>query len=269
MGAAVGIVCISVGRYSVFWPAFFASVERHFLPGTPKRYVVFSDAPQGQIAGPGVTVVPVKKDSWPGPTLKRFEMIRDNAALFDGCSHVYFMNGNIDFLQDVTPADVAPGPNGMLCALHWAKLTTADARAAYETTQTRSLAYIGPTEGPGRYVMGGFLGGRTDAFLAMSTELAHNIQTDLAQGLVAKWHDESHLNRYIIGKDVRLLPRTFAIPEDLRQRTPPMAVFLDKRRFGGHAYLRGESAEPRNTPLLAWKCRLIRTYWMVRIAATR
>jgi hypothetical protein len=47
------------------------------------------------------------------------------------------------------------------------------------------------------YFAGGFVGGSTEEFLKMSKAIAANIDEDRRYGILAIWHDESHLNKYL------------------------------------------------------------------------
>ena len=62
----------------------------------------------------------------------------------------------------------------------------------------KSVAYVAPNESTVTYYAGGFNGGRTENFMAMSEKIANNVNTDLENGVVALWHDESHMNRYLL-----------------------------------------------------------------------
>lgn len=42
--------------------------------------------------------------------------------------------------------------------------------------------------------------GKTEAFLRMSHILNDRIEEDLKYNVIARWHDESQMNRYIVGK---------------------------------------------------------------------
>jgi len=49
-----------------------------------------------------------------------------------------------------------------------------------------------------QYFAGGFNGGSKNGFLKMAKEIDKNIDIDFNNGVVAIWHDESHMNRYFI-----------------------------------------------------------------------
>jgi len=48
------------------------------------------------------------------------------------------------------------------------------------------------------YYAGGFNGGSTKRFLEMAEVLADRVNKDLERGVIALWHDESQMNRYLI-----------------------------------------------------------------------
>ena len=51
------------------------------------------------------------------------------------------------------------------------------------------------------------------AFLRMSHVLNNRIEDDLKRNVIARWHDESQLNRYIIGKkNYKLLSPSYCYP---------------------------------------------------------
>ena len=63
---------------------------------------------------------------------------------------------------------------------------------------SKSLAYVSLGEEGDNYYAGGFNGGTTKRFLEMSEVLSERVSKDLENGVVALWHDESHMNRYLI-----------------------------------------------------------------------
>ena len=42
--ATIGMLYICTGKYTVFWPEFYETFNRNFLPGYKKEYFVFTDA---------------------------------------------------------------------------------------------------------------------------------------------------------------------------------------------------------------------------------
>jgi histo-blood group ABO system transferase len=84
----------------------------------------------------------------------------------------------------------------------------------------KSLAYVPQGEEGEYYYAGGFNGGKTDKFLEMAEIIADRVNKDLDNKVIAKWHDESHLNRYLIDNPATLtLSPNYCFDEQ----------FLDKR----------------------------------------
>jgi hypothetical protein len=93
----------------------------------------------------------------------------------------------------------------------------------------RSKAYL-PIDSDNLYFCGGFFGGDSKSFIEMSKEIKKNIDEDLSAGIIAKWHDESHLNHYLFYNPPKhTLGNHFAISESEKQQFPNSPIiFLDK-----------------------------------------
>jgi hypothetical protein len=74
------------------------------------------------------------------------------------------------------------------------------------------------------YVCGGAWFGWTDRVLQMSGVLAVRTDEDLANNLVARWHDESHINWYLAHNAATLLD-----PEYCYERTYPHLQVIKPR----------------------------------------
>jgi Glycosyltransferase family 6 len=92
------------------------------------------------------------------------------------------------------------------------------------------------------YYSGAFVGGLRDAFLDLSARISGGIDRDAAGGIVARWHDESHLNRCLIDTPpFQNLSPGYCYPDDdrpyrplWREPYPRRLVTLDKPRAGLH-----------------------------------
>jgi hypothetical protein len=97
----------------------------------------------------------------------------------------------------------------------------------------------------------------------MVDALSAAIDRDLERGLVARWHDESHWNRYVLERQaaqpasVHVLESNFLAPSDLEWPLPQPARILmrGKEAYGGHALLR-QQPPPRRTLLQKLRSRL-------------
>ncbi len=60
-----------------------------------------------------------------------------------------------------------------------------------------------------KYVCGGVWMGKRSAFIDLCKTLYANVEIDASRNIIAKWHDESHLNKWASINDFNLLPPSF------------------------------------------------------------
>lgn len=240
----IAVLYIMTNRYTVFWKDFYKSAEKNFLPHHNKHYFVFTDDEKIPLPE-NATRLKAKYKDFPDVTLKRYEMfleIEDQLKKYD---YVYFFNANALFLQPINEEIFPSEKQGLMVVHHpafWKQLYL----ATYERNP-KSTAYI-PYGQEKYYVQGSFNGGHINAFINMSKECAKNVQLDEQNNIMAIWHDESHLNKYIQDKEPLIMTpqynysedcdneHSYAIPQDeikmiLREK--------ENHQYGGRKYLRG------------------------------
>ena len=246
---SVAILYIATGRYTVFWEYFYQSAEKFLLPDCDKHYILFTDntellSQQGHYSN--VTMIEQEALEWPYSTLLRFKFFLSAKDIINKHDYVFYFNANTEFLSDITKCDLLPiEPNKKLSLCrqpHMFHLSKHD--YTYERNP-KSLAYIATNQGE-YYFTGALNGGETKAYLQMCETLNQNTQTDLANDVIALWHDESHLNKFALDRDdIKVLPPYFSRGENEYWKKSAKVMFSDKThyRFGGHAYLRSETNE--------------------------
>lgn len=248
---SIGFIVVATARYTRFVPALLESARRHFLPGARVRFFVCTDRPSEIPPHEDTTPLPVEHRPWPYATLLRYHHVVRHAAPLAACDYLFQCDADMRFVADAG-AEVLPSSdsNGLVGVQHpkfiWKpgrldrlrrrlglQVRPGPApRGTYET-DPRSLACVASHEGD-CYYAGGFTGGTAPAYLAMARTLAERIDRDLQAGIIAVWHDESHLNRYFIDHPpLRLDPR-YCHPEDWDIPYPRVLVALEK----DHAALR-------------------------------
>lgn len=234
----IAILYICTGKYDVFWKGFYTSSEKYFLPSHHKEYFVFTD---NDISPVNERVHPIHQEKlgWPYDTLMRFKMfhsIDDRLKYFD---LIFFLNANMRFLTPVTDEILPSKKEGLLMVKHPGFFNKERKEFTYETNPL-SLAYISENEGE-HYFMGGFNGGWANDYLTLIETLNSNINKDLQNGIIALWHDESHLNSYMIGKRAKILNPDHGYPEGWEIPFEKKVIILDKSKLGGHSFLREET----------------------------
>ncbi|MGN7722716.1 family 6 glucosyltransferase [Chitinophaga sp. 22620] len=237
----IALLYICTGKYKVFWDEFFTSSEQYFIPGAEKEYFVFTDATDLPYKDhPRVHVIAQEWLAWPYATLMRFHIFSRVEAQLENFEYIFFFNANAQFLRTVSAEEFLPGPeHGGLTVVSSPGFHGQPVKNfPYEKKDKRSKAYMPPALRK-IYVQGGVNGGTAAAYLALIRELKDNVQADLDKGIIAEWHDESHLNRYIAERRPKVLSPAYIFPEE-RKDLPfePVILIRDKNRLGGNAAMR-------------------------------
>lgn len=240
----VGILYICTGRYTVFWPDFYRSFVKNFLPGCPKTFYVFTDAENLEYArAPDVRCIYQKALDWPYSTLKRFAVFLGAEAALAGQDYLFFANANLLCTAPVSAQEVLPGPGQDLTVVRHPGYYNAKPLFFPYDRNPRSRACMPYTAGQ-VYVAGGLNGGETAAFLALCHELDRRTEADLADGVIARWHDESQLNRYVAENPARcrVLDPGYCAPEGAVQPFAEKILVREKAKWIDVAAVKGDKA---------------------------
>ena len=246
--AKVGILYICTGRYTVFWPDFYRTFQEKFLPGSDKTFFVFTDAERLEYDdAPDVRRIYQKALDWPYSSLLRFKMFVSQQAALEQMDFLFFANANLICSQTVTEAEFLPRPQRgeQLLVVQQPGFWDKKPLFCSYDRNPKCRAYI-PYNCGRVYVSGGLNGGTAGAFLTMSRELDRRTDADLADGQMALWHDESHLNRYIAEQDpasYRLLTPAYWYPEGWDLPFEQKITVRDKSRWIDMTAVKG--ARPR------------------------
>lgn len=223
----IAILYICTGKYNQFFNGFYESAEKYFFKGVAQKdYFVFTDDMSLTIAE-NVHLFERRCQGFPLDSLFRFEIfltVKDSIKEYD---YVYFFNANAMFVRE-TNEELLPAEDAGLIAGTWKMRLKHPMFYPYERNK-KSTAYIPPKDGPYRYYGGFFNGGNTDDYLKMVEQLANNTRTDYENGIIARVHDESHLNCYLHNNSCTALPEEFIIPEELLSSSDnPYIILRDK-----------------------------------------
>ena len=228
----VAILYICTGKYDVFWREFFDSYEDKFLLNSYKEYFVFTDAvtlyKEGECSR--IHKIYQQKLGWPYDTLMRYHMFETISEELKKFDYIYFMNSNCKCVSLITEEEFLPTDKDILVVQHPGEYNKKPARYSYDRNPS-STAYI--PKGKGRYyVCGGINGGKAWAYLELIKELKNNIQSDLDNGVIAKWHDESHINHYILEHDNwMMLSPSYCYAEDWNLPFEPKILVREKSKY--------------------------------------
>lgn len=224
----IAILYICTGNYTVFFDDFYKSAERYFLPNdATKEYFVFTDDMQLSNA-PGVHLVYRRYHGFPDDSLFRFDMFLQIEEQLSGFDYTFFFNANMLFVAPVG-REFLPVSHDLLAVLHPGYYSKSALLYPYEIDK-RSKAYVAPYKGHYHYYMGGLNGGKTAAYLELVRTLSKHIHYDFERGIVATFHDESHINRYLRDVVPLKLSPAYGYPEGWKLPFKPIIILRDKVR---------------------------------------
>lgn len=235
----IAILYICTGKYIVFWRDFYLSCESRFIPEAEKHYFVFTDSIDVDFENDNHRIHKIyqKNLGWPGNTLKRYEIFLSIKERLIGFDYIFYLNSDVIFLKVVTALDFLPvGKEKLVACIHPGYYNKSRSRFTYETNPD-SLAYI--PDGQGRhYFAGGINGGKGDDFLVAIEIMAGNINADLKKDIIAVWHDESHWNKFLLGRnDLKILSPSYLFPEAGGIPLEKKIMIRDKRKYFSYVSL--------------------------------
>ena len=234
----IAILYICTGRYEIFWDNFYKSSETFFLNDANKEYFIFSDSLRlSKLENEKVQFVFQEKLGWPYDTLMRFKIFLKVENELEKYDYIFFINANMIFLQPVG-IEILPTEEdgGLMVVKHPGFFNKANTEFTFERNEL-SKAYIPYGDGK-HYFMGGFNGGIAKDYLQLIKKLYEQIEADIKNNIIAIWHDESHLNHYMLTHKCKILDSSYGYPERWDLPFEPKILIKDKAKLGGHDFLR-------------------------------
>ena len=229
----VGLLYIATGKYSIFWKDFYLTAQQYLFPKTEKKFFVFTDLDSvyGENSDRNIIRTHIPHKEWPYNTLLRFEIFDNNKHLFEGCDYLLFFNANTIFTEKINLDEILPNEeDGFLVALSNNDVFDISPNEFTYDRNPDSLAYIPFGEGE-RYYRGCFNGGRTSEFLTLIKICRERTDKDLQTNVIALWHDESHLNKYLLDKSVKIVGTEYGKAEEWKKPKKAKIIFIDKAKI--------------------------------------
>ena len=185
------ILTIATNKYIQLLERLLDNIEENFLNGHEIQCLLFTD--HEVETSDNVRVCQIDHEPWPMPTLKRYNYFvkeKEFISKFDYCFYFDVDMGLVDKVGDEVLSD-------LVATMHPYQSFYPKEERSYDRNE-KSLAYVPVGEEGELYYAGGFNGGSTKRFLEMAEVLADRVTKDLDNGVIALWHDESQMNRYLI-----------------------------------------------------------------------
>ena len=222
----VAILYICTGRYAQFFDGFYKSAEQYLLQGVEKRYFVFTDQEQlTKAENVELLIRPCR--GFPEDSLFRFDRFLEIKDKLKDYDYTFFFNANMRF---VAPVGEELLEERLTAVLHPGYFDKPEWRYPYERNKL-SKAYITAHEEDYHYYMGSLNGGKTADYLALAETCSQHIHEDWEKGIMACYHDESHLNRYLREHHCKALSPAYAYIEGKELPFEPKILLIDKTRL--------------------------------------
>lgn len=224
----IALVYICTGKYNQFFEGFYHSSEQYFFKDiAQKQYFVFTDD-MNLSAENNVTLIEKKCEGFPLDSLMRFNMFLSISAELLEYDYIYFFNSNMLFVEPVGK-EILPDKEGeIVFVLNGGYYNKTPLRYPYERNKDSKAFIPFKFKNKYRYVIGGLNGARAKDYLLFCKACYNNIMEDYKNGIMAIYHDESHINRYFYDYGGKLLPSSFACAEDVKVPYKPIIIIRNK-----------------------------------------
>ena len=224
----LAVLYICTGRYKKFFAGFYDSARKYLLVEAEKTFFVWTDDDSLGEGKPDVRILHKECAGFPSDSLFRYEMFLEIEDELRDYDYIYFFNANAEFRQ-MTDSEIFPDESGLAVGVWYGRRERQHPMFYPYERNKKSRAYVKPYGKDYVYFMGGLNGGKADNYLQMIKALSQNIRNDYDEGIVAKVHDESHINAYLRSHPCKKIGRECCWPEEWEAKdfTPKM-VFRDK-----------------------------------------
>ncbi len=204
------ILTIATNKYLQFVEKLYEDISEKFCPGAEINCLLFTDH-EIEECGDNVRVHYIDHEPWPMPTLKRYNYFVKEKDFILEHDYCFYFDADMRIDGVVEAEEVC----GDLVATRHGYQSLSDPASQTFDRNPKSLAYVPFDQKTVTYYAGGFNGGKTEVFMDMSETIADRVNKDLKKNVVALWHDESHMNRYLIDNPPTLdLDPTYCYAEE-------------------------------------------------------
>lgn len=229
----IGIIYIATGIYTEFWKEFYPTCEAFFCMDAQKGYEVFTDSPELlSMKFHNTYLHPIEDRGFIVNVSSKSKFICEIASeLEQKYDYVFYLNGNYKFVEPILSHEILCGPdNDYLTALSFDIYKSKSPGELPYDRNPCCQAYIPLGQGTS-YYQGGFYGGRTKEMLLLSQWCASRIEEDLRKKIIAVYHDESYLNRYLLNCHPRKLNEVYGNSSFLNYSGYFKAILLQKESY--------------------------------------
>lgn len=223
----IGVIIVATGKYINFIPRLLEAGKKYFLSKHNVTFFIMTNEPYA----PEKNVILLYQPhmAWPYSTMLRYKAYLEYRKYYEYNDYLFFMDADLVYADEIDetilgetvatlhPAFVNPHyaqinakkyPHIIFNPEDW---VIQKDRYEYECFNEESTAYLESGE---YYFYGALFGGKSTVILNIIDSIYKNMKTDFKRGIIARWHDESHLNKYFnTHLPEKILPPLYAYPD--------------------------------------------------------
>jgi histo-blood group ABO system transferase len=216
----IGLLIIATNKYVRFLDSLIESADKWFLPNQDVTYFIFTNQDIKINSNRKYVISNVQHKEWPWMTLGRYDIFKSNNTLFNDMDYLFYSDVDMKFVG-VVGDEILSDRVATQHPYYYNRRGTPE-------TNPISTACVHPHEQM-QYFAGGFNGGTKENYLNMCETISNNINKDLEKNFIAVWHDESHMNRYMIDNPpTKILNPSYCYPESINMPFEKKLLALDK-----------------------------------------
>jgi Glycosyltransferase family 6 len=233
---SIDFVSIATNGYDKYAIQLLRSADQYLVTANIPTFHIFTDARskfenlEFGLQNIAICIHDIPAAHWPRVTLMRYELITQNANHFHA-QVLGWIDADMNFVAEVGPElnpnewvgglafvqhpgywrptpyilqmKSRPGTvvRDLLRLIKYGSLGTWETRKLSRAYVNRPLRKI--------YCCGGIWLGLHKNVVQFSSEMKNAVDWDAANSITARWHDESHLNRYVSGHASTILPPSY------------------------------------------------------------
>ena len=201
------ILTIATNKYIQFVERLLDDIEKYFLTGHEIQCLLFTD--HEVETSDNVKVSQIGHNPWPEPALKKYNYINSQSEYLKDFDYLYIFDADVGIVNKVGDEVI----QDLVGVLHPYKILESKKTYHYEKRK-ESTAYVAD-ENHNKYYAAAFVGGKSKNFLQMAKIISERVEEDERNGIVAKWHYESHLNKYFNENSPFELSPSYMFQEEL------------------------------------------------------
>jgi histo-blood group ABO system transferase len=204
------VITIATGKYIQFVESLLEKISQYFLADIEHNIscLLFTDNEMEYYSN-NIKVSNIIHKPWPEPALKKYNYIVSEEDFLKDFDYLYLFDADVGFVDKVGEEVL----QDLIGVLHPYKIMEPKEVYPYEK-RIQSTAYVAD-ENHDKYYAAAFVGGKSETFLNMAKVISERVNEDEKNGIIAKWHDESHLNKYFNENPPISLSPSYMFPEEL------------------------------------------------------